>query len=124
MKGFYGNGDTCFPGQCQDSFCPQNQKCISATSTGCQCKEGFQLNNLSVCEDIDECEQNKCDDQAECLNTIGNYICQDIVSTTEPTNTTLASSTVTEELLTTQPTLPTTQATLTTTKRPLPRSFR
>ena len=137
--GFYGNGDWCFPGQCQDSYCPRNQKCISATTTGCKCKDGFEFNNSSVCNDVDECEQIKCDDQAECLNTIGSYICKDIYSTTAFTNTTLATFAVTAELMTTQPTLTTTNKTLATlsstteisTKQatlaatePLPSSFR
>ena len=101
-EGFYGNGDWCFPGQCLDRYCPQNQKCISATTTGCECKDGFEFNNSSVCEDIDECEQNTCDDQAECLNTIGSYTCQDIFSTVESADTTSGGSSFTAEMLTTQ----------------------
>ena len=68
------------------------------------------------------------------MNTIGSYICKDIFSTTAFTNTTLATSAFTEELLTTQPTLTktntlapfslTTQVTTTTTKPPLPTSYR
>ena len=115
MDGFYGNGVSCFPGQCLDRYCPKNQKCISQTTTGCKCKDGFQLNNVSVCEDIDDCKQTKCDDRAECINTIGSYTCQDIFSTTISTNTTFGFSSSTTEM--------STHATLTT-KRPLPRSFR
>ena len=108
---------------------------------GCECKDGFQFNNVSVCDDIDECEWTKCDDQAKCMNTIGSYSCQEIFSTTASTNTALATSVVTEELLTTQPSTLVTQTTLATTKdassrstvpttqistiqRPLPTSFR
>ena len=109
--GFYGNGDSCFPGQCLDNYCPENQKCISTTTTGCKCKDGFQFSNESVCEDVDECEQIKCGDQAGCFNTIGSYACRDIFSTTVFTNTTFA---VHEELLTTQPILTETNTTLTT----------
>ena len=141
-EGFYGDGDSCFPGHCQDMYCPKNQECISATTTGCECKEGFQMNNLSFCEDVNECEQNvnKCDQQAECLNIAGSYICIDAFSTTARTNITLATSAIIKELLKTQPTLASTNTTLATstfttemsttqaistpTKRPLPTSFR
>ena len=84
--GYYGTGDACFPGQCQDANCPVNQKCVEETTIDCECKEGFRLDNSSVCIDVDECQQNKCND-LECSNTIGSYVCER-VSTTSLTTTT------------------------------------
>ena len=40
----------------------------------CDCKEGYRLNNLNICEDIDECQiDNWC--QHECTNSIGGWQC-------------------------------------------------
>ena len=81
-EGYYGTGDSCFPGRCLDDNCPQNQKCVSATTIDCECKEGFRGNSSSDCVDIDECQENDCIDKTDCLNTIGSYICREHSSTT------------------------------------------
>ena len=83
-EGYYGTGDACFPGQCQDANCPENQKCAQATTIDCECKEGFRLNSSSVCTDVDECQENKCND-LECSNTIGSYVCERISTTSSAT---------------------------------------
>ena len=77
-QGYYGNGVSCFPGQCPDSNCPENQKCVSDTTVDCECKEGFQFNSSATCSDVDECGEipEKCDDLEKCLNTVGSFICQ------------------------------------------------
>ena len=90
-EGYYGTGDSCFPGQCQDANCPENQKCVQAITIDCECKEGFRLNSSSVCVDIDECQENKCND-LKCLNTVGSYNCERI-STTSLTTTTKMTTT-------------------------------
>ena len=75
-QGFFGTGFRCFVGSCSQSNCPARQKCISPTSTDCECEEGF-VQNQSVCADIDECTTGsyKCDESEECFNTIGSYTC-------------------------------------------------
>ena len=52
-EGYYGTGDFCLPGRCPDSNCPENQKCVSATTIDCKCKEGFRFNSSSLCSDIE-----------------------------------------------------------------------
>ena len=114
-EGFFGSGYYCVRGQCQDSFCPDNQKCVSATTEECKCKEGFQLNNDFDCVDIDECGYTGCNEQAECTNTIGSYACTETrieqIYTTSTTSTTTTTSTkqTTTALTTVQTTGPTTQ---------------
>ena len=71
-EGFYGNGKSCFPGNCPNSICPINQKCVSPRTLDCECKSGFLLNNSSTCEDVNECEQGIC---ANCINTDGSFTC-------------------------------------------------
>ena len=124
--GYYGNGELCFPGRCPESNCPENQKCVSATTTNCECKEGFRSNNFSACIDVDECEKIKCDDQAECLNTIGTYICRELPRSTTASSYTTSAST---KLTTTKATLATVVTTALTiqtsfmTKQPVPTAF-
>ena len=101
--GYYGTGDSCLPGRCPDSNCPENQKCVSANTIECECKDGFHFNSASVCVDIDECEVSAttiCNTPAECVNTFGSYKCEEKISTTSATTKAL------------------------TTKRPFPTSFR
>ena len=125
-EGFYGAGNWCSPGQCPESNCPVNQKCVSPTTTNCECREGFQFDNSSVCVDIDECAEIKCTDRTDCLNTIGSYICQQSENLTTTSALTTLTSTVPSILLlpdTTVTTTPTTQTSLTT-KRSIPTSYR
>ena len=58
-EGYFGTGDTCFPGRCLDANCPRNQKCVSATTINCECKNGFRFNEFSACIDVDECQEIK-----------------------------------------------------------------
>ena len=79
QKGYFGNGQTCFPGSCSDSNCSpsQNQMCVSPRTNDCKCMEGYHFNNLSVCVDVDECSTLKsiCHEKAECMNLPGEYEC-------------------------------------------------
>ena len=83
-EGFFGDGvSSCFMGNCTSFNCkePERQKCISPTTIDCECAEGFVFNNQSaindqsICADIDECEYNQCDENAECSNTLGSFNC-------------------------------------------------
>ena len=107
QEGYFGTGFTCLRGQCQDNFCPDNQKCVSARTEECTCKEGFQFNNISACVDIDECEEGVCISDFTCTNTVGSFIC-----TKEPT---LITNTTTEEPVTTTPFATTSSSTATLT---------
>ena len=49
QEGYFGTGFTCLRGECNDAFCPINQKCVSPRTEACECKEGFQLNGDSDC---------------------------------------------------------------------------
>ena len=53
--GYFGNGAECREGNCTDEICPANEKCVSPTSSACQCREGFVRDESQVCIDIDEC---------------------------------------------------------------------
>ena len=81
-EGYFGDGISCLPGQCPDSTCPKNQKCVSETTFDCECKNGFVL-NLTDCVDYDECEENRCNDESECVNTAGSFTCTKLQTTTD-----------------------------------------
>ena len=126
-EGYYGSGDSCFPGRCPEANCPKNQKCISPTTIDCDCKNGFRLTNFNDCVDFDECEEMECDDRSECLNTLGSYICHELHSSTiqstyttpgSTTTKTVFSSTTKVELTSIGTTALTTQTTLTTKELP------
>ncbi|CAN9502539.1 unnamed protein product [Ophioblennius macclurei] len=74
---------SCFTGYIQDSKDPQrcilhcaHQSCPAMcernTGSSCFCADGFLLNE-KVCEDIDECQMNYCDQI--CKNSYGSYVC-------------------------------------------------
>ena len=72
--GFFGNGYLCLEGECGESFCTGNKKCVSPTTAECECKQGFVLQDDDSCDDIDEClSENYCHRNARCLNTKGSY---------------------------------------------------
>ena len=77
QDGYFGDGQTCFPGYCSDSNCPpsDHKECVSRRSNLCKCIEGYHFNNLSVCVDIDECKPEPCDQNASCANLPGNFSC-------------------------------------------------
>ena len=54
--GFYGTGQFCAEGQCNDAVCSKNKQCISPSTIGCECKIGFITGEEEECYDIDECE--------------------------------------------------------------------
>ena len=74
-KGYFGDGLSCLRGSCSISNCQENQKCVSPTTLDCECMKGFELNDLSVCVDTDECRNEACDNNAECTNTMGSFSC-------------------------------------------------
>ena len=75
-NGYYGSGKVCVRGQCNDSSCPKNQKCVSPTTIYCDCVDGFQKAN-NTCIDSNECLQEvfPCHKSADCSNTEGSYAC-------------------------------------------------
>ncbi|XP_038049131.1 neurogenic locus notch homolog protein 1-like [Patiria miniata] len=43
----------------------------------CYCSSGYTKDADGICQDIDECEENEtCDSNAKCVNTIGGYRCE------------------------------------------------
>ena len=76
--GFSGTGQKCQKGQCQDSICAENKKCLSLNTFDCVCKAGFVDGFNDTCIDIDEClpHANTCHDQADCINSPGSYSCE------------------------------------------------
>ena len=114
-KGYFGNGyDYCVRGECNDAFCPDNQKCVSSRTEECTCKDGFHLKGDSDCVDIDECEDAVCNAQEVCFNTDGSYICNETRAVT--TDTTKAKMITTEQTSSTTTTSTTKQTTLTSTE--------
>ena len=87
-EGYYGNEKFCILGQCVESNCPNNQKCVSPRSLDCECKEGFKLDVSSDCIDVDECISGvaTCGISSQCSNTIGSFTC----SSARPETTTIA----------------------------------
>ena len=77
QEGYFGNGQTCFPGSCTDINCPPSDHkfCLSPRSNLCKCTEGYVLNDLSACVDFDECEKEPCDQNANCTNNVGSFSC-------------------------------------------------
>ncbi|XP_017692920.1 PREDICTED: thrombomodulin [Lepidothrix coronata] len=55
---------------CSDSQCPPH---CSQYSEGCECPEGFLLDDDKLCVDIDECDMNYC--EHNCTNHPGGYRC-------------------------------------------------
>jgi hypothetical protein len=64
-----------------DECCKNNGGCSHACtdtegSYHCGCPEGLQLgDDRSTCEDINECQNDPCNGNGECLNTYGGYEC-------------------------------------------------
>ena len=77
QEGYFGNGENCSPGNCTDIDCPlsNHKKCITLRRNDCNCIEGFEMSNSSVCVDIDECQKGLCDKNAMCANKSGNFSC-------------------------------------------------
>ena len=74
QTGFFGNGQLCLQGQCGESVCPGNKKCVTPTTIDCECKQGFSLDANGTCLDVNECDTgNSCDPNALCINTDGSY---------------------------------------------------
>ena len=72
---FFGDGKFCFPGECSEFNCPENQICVSSSKLDCKCKEGY-FNSSSSCVDIDECEEISCGQNAACSNSPGSFDCK------------------------------------------------
>lgn len=74
-QGFYGSGRTCDRGQCTDASCPVYEKCVSPTTTKCECIENYEKVN-GTCQDVDECDlKGICDKNAQCINFPGGHMC-------------------------------------------------
>uniref|UniRef100_UPI0037E8F398 thrombomodulin-like n=1 Tax=Semicossyphus pulcher TaxID=241346 RepID=UPI0037E8F398 len=72
---------SCFRGYSPDSNDPQRckihcsqQKCpaVCKSSSACSCPDGY-IRHDKVCEDIDECSMDEC--EQECKNTFGSFVC-------------------------------------------------
>ncbi|XP_077436041.1 thrombomodulin-like [Vanacampus margaritifer] len=74
---------SCFPGYAPDRKDPRRCQihcvretcpalCEKNTDSACFCPEGFILND-KICEDINECMMNECDQK--CKNTFGSFVC-------------------------------------------------
>ena len=73
--GFYGSGQKCDRGQCSDASCPENEKCVSPTTTKCECLENYARVD-EICKDVNECDlRSTCDENALCENLPGGYMC-------------------------------------------------
>ena len=105
--GFYGDGYFCIRGQCPDSNCPFNQKCVSPTGLDCECKEGFQLDEASSCSEIINTTASPPSTTATANSTT--------LMTTASATPTLTASTTTVSPTTTSPTSTSTTTTTTTT---------
>ncbi|XP_074079062.1 nidogen-1 [Macrotis lagotis] len=56
---------------------PQRAQCIytGGSSYHCSCLPGF-LGDGHACQDVDECQQNRCHPDAFCYNSPGSFVCQ------------------------------------------------
>ncbi|KAI8737293.1 mucin-4 [Biomphalaria glabrata] len=76
--GFEEQGGRCIDiNECKDNLtCPQGCE-NTVGSYICSCNIGFRLNtlNTSICDDINECEENIDDCSQTCVNAIGSYSC-------------------------------------------------
>ena len=63
---------TCIDDPCHAD--PTKQAVRDGSGWRCDCKQGYRLNELGICVDIDECQiDNWC--QHQCINTIGGWQC-------------------------------------------------
>ncbi len=74
---------TCFGvvSPCDNVICSNHGSCIVENDLPkCICNHGFEANDLN-CEDINECELNidNCLDNYTCENTVGSFICNEII---------------------------------------------
>ncbi|WAQ96807.1 AGRE1-like protein [Mya arenaria] len=59
----------------QQDICPQRSDCVMKGNTfECICKFGFEMEN-SLCQDVNECNNNVCMVDSTCNNTVGSYEC-------------------------------------------------
>jgi len=79
VNGFTGDGVSCVDDCDIETTCEENFTCshIEDGTAVCDCINGFQLNDEGACVDIDECatETDTCDENADCGNTKGRYLC-------------------------------------------------
>ena len=74
--GYYGDGKSCLPGNCFDSYkCPlENEQCVSPQGIDCVCKEGYGRNSAGLCKPT--CSEDSCHEQASCINTEEGFECE------------------------------------------------
>ena len=81
QEGYFGDGQICFPGSCTDINCPLSdlKECVLTRSNLWKCREGYEIDNSSVCVDVDECQKGLCDQNADCVKFTlwisGNFSC-------------------------------------------------
>ncbi|KAM9859243.1 fibulin-2-like [Aulostomus maculatus] len=61
---------------------PCSQRCtVAAGRARCSCFQGFSLMvDGHTCEDVDECATSRCRSGERCVNTVGSYVCELLVS--------------------------------------------
>ena len=78
-QGFIGDGSNCTNvNECLNNPCNSNSICNDTFgSFNCSCKEGYLQKDKLTCQDIDECEQSKCNisNWQKCTNLPGSYRC-------------------------------------------------
>ena len=77
QQGYFGDGQTCFRGSCTEINCPPSdyKECVSPRGNLCKCTDGFTFNNASDCVDVNECKEEPCGQDENCVNASGKYSC-------------------------------------------------
>uniref|UniRef100_A0A8C5HQU9 Nidogen-1-like n=1 Tax=Gouania willdenowi TaxID=441366 RepID=A0A8C5HQU9_GOUWI len=83
---FSSDGRTCIEenrpvdhcqGESHDCDIPERAVCsyTGGSDYVCYCRQGF-VGDGRLCQDVDECQQDRCHHEADCINTQGSFTCQ------------------------------------------------